>query len=77
MRVMELEQEMSRLQSHFDRAMAEVAELQAQMQELMEARDHNSMVPLRDVRRVRRAMKADFVDQAGRRRAWPAPPIGG
>jgi MerR family transcriptional regulator/heat shock protein HspR len=77
MRVMELEQEMSRLQAHFDRAMAEVAELQAQMQEIMEARDHNSMVPLRDVRRVRRAMKADFVDQAGRRRAWPAPPIGG
>jgi MerR family transcriptional regulator/heat shock protein HspR len=77
MRVMELELDIARLQAHYERAMQEVAQLQQQMQELLEARDHNSMVPLRDVRRVRRAMKADFVDEAGRRRAWPAPPIGG
>ncbi|HYI44549.1 MAG TPA: helix-turn-helix transcriptional regulator [Actinomycetota bacterium] len=77
MRVMELEHDIARLQSHHERAMQAVAQLQEQLQELMEARDHNSMVPLRDVRRVRRAMKADFVDEAGRRRAWPAPPIGG
>ena len=77
MRVMELELDFARLQAHYERAMAEVAQLQEQMQELMEARDHNSMVPLRDVRRIRRAMKADFVDAASRPRAWPAPPIGG
>jgi MerR family transcriptional regulator/heat shock protein HspR len=77
MRVMELEHEIARLESHHERAMQAVVQLQDQLQELMEARDHNSMVPLRDVRRVRRAMKADFVDEAGRRRAWPAPPIGG
>ena len=77
MRVMELERDLARLEAHYERALAQVAEIQTQMQELMEARDHNSMVPLRDVRRVRRAMKADFVDEAGRRRAWPAPPVGG
>lgn len=77
MRVMELERDLARLEAHYEHALAQIAELQAQMQELMAARDHNSMVPLRDVRRVRRAMKADFVDEAGRRRAWPAPPVGG
>ena len=77
LRVMDLEREIARLEAHYERAMSDLAQLQEQMQELMETRDRNSMVPLRDVRRVRRAMKADFVDEAGRRRVWPAPPVGG
>lgn len=77
MRVMELERHIARIEAHYQRALEEVARLKEQMQELMQARDRNSMVPLRDVRRVRRAMKADFVDEAGRPRAWPVPPIGG
>ena len=77
MRVMELERELNRMESRYERALAELEEIRAQIQEVMGARDHTSLVPLRDVRRVRRAMHADVVDEAGRPKAWPAPPIGG
>lgn len=77
MRVMELERELNRMEARYERALAELEEIRAQIQEVMSARDHNSLVPLRDVRRIRRAMKADVVDEAGRPKAWPVPPIGG
>jgi hypothetical protein len=32
------------------------------------------MVPFRDVRRIRRAMKSDLIDEAGRRRTFVVPP---
>src|SRR5688572_583391 len=76
MRVMELEREIAQMEARYQRVLAELEEVRAQIQEVMGARDHNSLVPLRDVRRVRRAMKADFVDEAGRPRVWPAPPVG-
>lgn len=77
MHIMDLERELAVMEARYDRALAELEEVRAQVQEVLSARDHNSMVPLRDVRRVRRAMKADIVDEAGRPRVWPAPPIGG
>jgi MerR family transcriptional regulator/heat shock protein HspR len=77
LKVMELELELARFEVRYDRALRELDEVRAQMQELLSASDHSSMVPLRDVRRVRRAMKADMVDEAGRPRVWPAPPVGG
>jgi len=59
----------------FERALQEVDAMRAQIQEAMDARDHSSLVPLRDVRRIRRAMKADFVEQAGRKRTFAVPPV--
>lgn len=76
-RVMELEREMAKMRARYERVVAELEEVRAQIQEAIDARDHSSMVPLRDVRRVRRAMKSDIVDEAGRPRVWPAPPVGG
>ena len=77
MRVMELELEIARMEARYERVLTELDEVRSQIQEVLGTRDHSSLVPLRDVRRVRRAMKADFVDEAGRPRAWPAPPVGG
>ena len=74
MKVMELEQEMERLKARHDQALAELDRMRGEFQELLEARDHNSLVPYRDVRRVRRAMKADLIDQAGRRRTFVVGP---
>jgi hypothetical protein len=48
--------------------------MRSEFQELLEAREHQSLVPYRDVRRVRRAMKADLIDEAGRRRTFIVPP---
>lgn len=75
MRIMDLERQLDRLEARYERALEEIQNVRAQMQEAMDARDRSSMVPLRDVRRVRRAMKADFLEQAARPRTFPAPPI--
>ncbi len=74
-RVMELEGELAAVRRERERALRELDRMRGEFQEYLEARDHNSLVPLRDVRRVRRAMKADFVDEAGRRRTFVVPPV--
>ena len=74
-RVMELESELASARIERERAMRELDRMRGEFQEYLDARDHNSLVPLRDVRRVRRAMKADFVDEAGRRRTFVVPPV--
>ena len=74
MKVMELEQEVERMRARHDQAVAELDRLRAEFHEFLDARDHSSLVPYRDVRRIRRAMKADLVDQAGRRRTFVVPP---
>jgi MerR family transcriptional regulator, heat shock protein HspR len=75
MRILELERETDGLRTRLETALQEIDNLTQQVQEAMGARDRSSLVPLRDVRRVRRAMKADFVEQAGRRRTFAVPPI--
>ena len=75
MRIMELERELERAETRYERALDELDAVRSQIQEAIDARDRSSMVPLRDVRRVRRAMKADFLDSSARRRTFPAPPI--
>ena len=75
MRIMDLERQLERAEARYQRAVDEIENIHAQVQEALDARDRSSMVPLRDVRRVRRAMKADFLEQAARPRTFPAPPI--
>jgi MerR family transcriptional regulator/heat shock protein HspR len=74
MKVMELEVEMQAMKDAYAAVVAELERARGDFQEFIEARDRNSLVPLRDVRRVRRAMKADFIDEAGRRRTFVMPP---
>ncbi|MDQ3939859.1 MAG: helix-turn-helix transcriptional regulator [Actinomycetota bacterium] len=74
-KVIELESELEATRSAYERALDEVDRLREEFQEFLDSRQRNSLVPLRDVRRVRRAMKADFIDQAGRRRTFVVPPI--
>ncbi|HVF52099.1 MAG TPA: helix-turn-helix transcriptional regulator [Actinomycetota bacterium] len=76
MRIMELERDVERMKARFDRAMGEVEQLQAQLSEERGGRDRMALVPLRDVRRIRRAMKSDVIDAAGKRRTFPSPPVG-
>ncbi len=74
MKVMELEQEVERTRARYEQAIAELHRMRAEFNEFLDARDHGSLVPYRDVRRIRRAMKADLVDQAGQRRTFVVPP---
>ncbi len=75
-RIIELESQLEELGLRYRRLAAELERMEVQVREALDARERNSMVPFRDVRRVRRAMKADFIDEAGRRRTFVVPPPG-
>lgn len=54
-----------------------IMELENEIEKLravVEGRDHMALVPFRDVRRVRRAMKSDRIEEATKRRTFQAPP---
>jgi MerR family transcriptional regulator, heat shock protein HspR len=70
-RILELEHELQRAKDRYQRALAH---MQATQQELQIAAARASIVPLRDVRRLRRAMKSDVVDSAAKPRVFIAPP---
>lgn len=74
LRIMELEREIEKLQMSHDRAMDELDARTTELREVLEGRSHMALIPLRDVRRVRRAMKSDAIDEATRRRTFQAPP---
>lgn len=76
MRIMELENKLEDLRALHEGVTAEINALHAAIADERSARERNALVPLRDVRRVRRAMKSDIVDQAVKRRTFPAPPVG-
>ena len=62
MRIIQLEGEIERLKQQKEQARQDY-----------EARMGGSIVPFKDVRRVRRAMKSDLVDRAGVRRSFAVP----
>lgn len=74
-RVLELEDEIERLRARQSRAVEETNRLAERIDELEEERARTALVPLKDVRRVRRALKSDAIEQAGRRRTFAAPPV--
>lgn len=75
MRIIELENRLERAEARYERALQEIEDVRNQIHEALDARGHSSMVPLRDVRRIRRAMKADFLDEAARPRTFAVPPV--
>jgi MerR family transcriptional regulator/heat shock protein HspR len=76
-RILELEHDIERLRSRNARAARELERVEGQLEEALSARERMAMVPLRDVRRIRRAMKSEDIEQAGKRRIFPAGPAGG
>ena len=74
-RIMELENEVARWRERYDRLAEDMNTIQSQVEELLDARSAMAIVPLRDVRRVRRVLKSDQLDQAARRRAFTVPPV--
>ena len=76
MKVLALEDEIERLRARHARAVAEINVISERLIDLQEERSHMALVPLKDVRRVRRALKSDAIEEAGRRRTFPVPPAG-
>jgi MerR family transcriptional regulator, heat shock protein HspR len=71
-RILELEHDLNRAKDRYQRT---VQQLQAAQEQLSVVASRSSIVPLRDVRRIRRAMKSDAVDSAAKARVFVAPPI--
>ena len=75
MNIMELEERLGETQARLDAALVELDRMERRVDELLQARDAMSLVPAKDVRRIRRAMRSDAIDRAGRRRVFPAPAV--
>jgi MerR family transcriptional regulator/heat shock protein HspR len=75
-RILELEEEIERLREGHERAVRELEESTRELKEMAGARDKMALVPLKEIRRIRRVLKSDVLDEAARRRTIPAPPAG-
>jgi MerR family transcriptional regulator/heat shock protein HspR len=75
-RILELEHDVERLQARLARAVRDIERAEQAVAEVLDARERMAMVPLRDVRRVRRALKSEDIEAATQRRVFQAPPIG-
>jgi MerR family transcriptional regulator/heat shock protein HspR len=75
-RILALEKQAADLQARYERSLEEIDRIQRAVEEAMSSQSRMALVPFKDVRRVRRAMKSDAIDEAGRRRTFPAPPVG-
>lgn len=73
-RILELEEEVTRMRRGYERAVEEIEEMERQFDSIAQERERMALVPLKDVRRVRRAMKAEVIESAGRRRTFVVPP---
>lgn len=75
MRIMELEIEMDSLREDLAQALTQLDAMRDRLEEFTSERERMALVPFKDVRRVRRAMKSDVLERAGRRRTFPSPPV--
>ena len=75
LRIIELENEIEKLNGHYEKALEQISIRDQQIDEVREGRDRMALVPFRDMRRVRRAMKSDAIDEATKRRTFKVPPV--
>jgi MerR family transcriptional regulator, heat shock protein HspR len=73
-RILELEREFDRLKARTSNLADELANMHEALKKEASERERVALVPFKDVRRVRRVLKSDALDEAGRRRTFPAPP---
>ena len=73
-RIMELEREIDRLHDQYTELGKRLEQAKQALADEAAARDHVALVPFKDIRRVRRVLKSDALDAAGRRRTIQVPP---
>jgi len=73
-RIMELEHEVERLQARYAHLVEELERAHDEMERRESERERVALVPFKDVRRIRRVLKSDALDAAGRRRTFQVPP---
>jgi MerR family transcriptional regulator/heat shock protein HspR len=73
-RIMELERELERMHARYAHLAEELTRAQEVIDKSASERDRVALVPFKDVRRIRRVLKSDALDEAGRRRTFQVPP---
>jgi MerR family transcriptional regulator/heat shock protein HspR len=73
-RIMELERDVEKIEERYAELMARLEQAEQMLVDEASARDRVALVPFKDIRRVRRILKSDALDQAGRRRTFQVPP---
>lgn len=73
-KIFELESELQELRGHLQQVRDELDGVRAESHASTERPGHNALVLFKDVRRVRRAMKADVVERAAQSR-FALPPV--
>ncbi len=74
MRILELEEELREQNERYRAAVEERDVLQQELRDVIGGRNDVALVPLKDVRRVRRALKSDFIEKSSARRVFTAGP---
>jgi MerR family transcriptional regulator, heat shock protein HspR len=75
MKILELERELERAEARLARTKKDLEQLEARISEALGARDRMALVPFKDVRRIRRAMRSEDLEQAAKPRIFPTGPI--
>ena len=75
--ILGLEERLESTEEELRGALEQLERTEARLEELIQAPQGLALVPLRDVRRIRRAMRSDAIDRAGKRRVFPVPPVAG
>jgi MerR family transcriptional regulator/heat shock protein HspR len=70
-RILDLEKRLGRAEAKARRAQDALMEAEEEIDSLLTARDSMALVPLRDVRRIRRALRSDRIESLPRRVAVP------
>jgi MerR family transcriptional regulator, heat shock protein HspR len=73
-RIMELEHEVERLQERYAHLAEDLRRAHDALAQEASERDRVALVPFRDVRRIRRVLKSDALDEANRPRTFQVPP---
>ena len=73
-RIMELERELELVQDRYAHLAEELGRARDALSKEASERDRVALVPFREVRRIRRVLKSDALDEAGRRRTFQVPP---
>ena len=71
--VMRLEERLAETEARLEEALQDLQAAERRLDELLQTRESMSLVPVKEVRRIRRAMRSDAIERAGRPRVFAAP----
>lgn len=74
-RLLELEARLEEMRSDNEHLVEELTRVHEELAAIVHGSNDFPLVPSRDMRRIRRALKSDLIEQASRRRVFFVPPV--